>query len=111
MANEGISIKQAMSKWHISQAQAEQLDKMDDDSNNGVKGNGKISGNIYDMAKTYYETHADENKNETNRVGLFNNLVNWIKDTKDFMNKMKNGTLFEQEESKSDSTENKAISE
>lgn len=33
-----ISIKDAMKKWHLTQAQAEQLDKMDDDADNGTKG-------------------------------------------------------------------------
>ena len=87
-----ISIKDAMKKWHLTQAQAEQLDKMDDDADNGTKGNGKISGTIFDMAKSYYEeSHKADNKVETNRPELFNNLVSWIKETKEMMESMKNG--------------------
>lgn len=103
MANDGISIKQAMSQWHLTQAQAEHLDNMD-----GNKDDGKISGNVYDMAKTYYEeAHKDENKNETSREGLFNDLVSWIKQTNEILESMKKGTLFGQEEAMNDSTENK----
>ena len=106
MAGEGISIKAAMAKWHLTQAQAEQLDKMDDDSDNGKKGNGKISGSIYDMAKTYYEeSHKGDNAKEANRPKLFNDLVSWIKETKQMMEMMKNGA-FEGDEQEVDESEN-----
>lgn len=94
MSSNGISIKEAMAKWHLTSSQAEQLDKMDDDHDNGTKGNGRISGNVFDMAKTYYEeTHNKENNNESNRPQLFNNLITWIKETKEMMEMMKNGNF------------------
>lgn len=111
MGNNSISVKDAMSKWHLTLAQAEQLDKMDDDADNGVKGNGKISGNIYDMAKSYYEkTHKDENAKEANRPQLFKNLVTWINETKEMIESMKNG-FFDGEDAEETSAEDEAASD
>lgn len=108
LSSNGISIESAMAKWHITRAQAEQLDKMDDDTDNGVNGNGKISGSIYDMAKTYYEkSHKSDNENEANRPKLFNNLVSLLTETKDTIEMMKSGSLGTDETEDAQETEKK----